>query len=340
MEPIAVIGAGSWGTALALLMADKGYPVRLWVHSEDSYREMLEVGENRTYLPGFPFPPNLTVTLDLAEALHRAFLVVSVTPSHGVRDVMSKAGPYISDHAMIVSASKGIENDSLLTMDGVLREVLPAKFADRLSFLSGPSFAKEVAQKLATVVVVAAHDQKIATAVQNVMYNSYFRVYRNNDVIGTEMGGALKNVIAIATGASDGFGQGHNARAATITRGLAEISRLGQTLGANPLTFLGLAGMGDLILTCTGELSRNRRVGFEIGRGRTLTEVLNDMKMVAEGVKTTKSTYDLARKVGVEMPIVNQIYEVLYGDKAIGDAMNDLMGRSLKAELQDIPGVV
>jgi glycerol-3-phosphate dehydrogenase (NAD(P)+) len=339
MEPIAVIGAGSWGTALALVLAEKGYPVRLWVHGEASFKEMAEAGENRTYLPGFPFPKNLTITRDIGEALHRAFVVLSVTPSHAVRDVMKQAGPLISDHAMIVSASKGIENESLLTMDGVLKEVLPEKFHDRLSFLSGPSFAKEVAQKLATVVVIASHDEKVATQVQNVFYAPYFRTYRNTDVIGTEIGGALKNVIAIATGGIDGYGLGHNARAAVITRGLAEITRLGQRLGANPLTFLGLAGMGDLILTCTGELSRNRRVGFEIGRGRTLSEVLADMKMVAEGVKTSKSTYNLALKLGVDMPIVNQVYEVLYHDKPMGDAIRDLMGRSLKNELPDSQGV-
>jgi glycerol-3-phosphate dehydrogenase (NAD(P)+) len=213
--------------------------------------------------------------------------------------------------------------------------VLPAKFHDRLAFLSGPSFAKEVAQRLATVVVVASHDEKVATQVQTALYHSYFRTYRNTDVVGTEIGGALKNVIAIATGGIDGYGLGLNARSAVITRGLAEITRLGQALGANPLTFLGLAGMGDLILTCTGELSRNRRVGFEIGRGRTLKEILNDMKMVAEGVKTSKSAFDLSRKLGVDMPIVTEIHEVLYADKPMGHAVRDLMGRSLKSEAVD-----
>ena len=337
MEPIAVIGGGSWGTALALVLADKGYPVRMWVHSASSFDEIKSLGENRTYLPGFPFPENLTVTQDLEEALFRATLVVSVTPSHAVRDVIGKAAKHISDNAIIVSASKGIENESLKTMDGVLQEVLPKKFHDRLTFLSGPSFAKEVAQKLATVVVMAAHDEKVASHVQSIFYTPYFRTYRNTDVIGTELGGALKNVIAIATGGIDGYGLGLNARAAVITRGLAEISRLGIKLGANPLTFFGLAGMGDLILTCTGELSRNRRVGFEIGRGRTLHEVLAEMKMVAEGVKTAKSTYNLAAKMGVEMPIVNQVYEVLYQDKPMAKAVQELMGRSLKNELDDLP---
>jgi glycerol-3-phosphate dehydrogenase (NAD(P)+) len=337
MEPIAVIGGGSWGTALALVVADKGYPVRMWVHSESAYDEIKEHGENRSYLPGFPFPENLTVTRDLEAALFRATLVVSVAPSHAVRDVMGRAAPFVSDNAIIVSASKGIENESLKTMDGVLQEVLPKKFHDRLAFLSGPSFAKEVAQKLATVVVMAAHDEKVASHVQSVFYTPYFRTYRNTDVIGTELGGALKNVIAIATGGIDGYGLGHNARAAVITRGLAEISRLGIKLGANPLTFLGLAGMGDLILTCTGELSRNRRVGFEIGRGRKLAEVLAEMKMVAEGVKTAKSTYNLAAKLGIEMPITNQVYESLYHDKPMGKAVQELMGRSLKNELDDLP---
>ncbi len=340
MDPVAVIGGGSWGTAIALLLADKGYPVRLWIHSEASHKEILEHGENRTYLPGFPFPQNLTVTRDFEQALHRAQIVVSVAPSHAVRGVMQEAGRYISDSAIVISASKGIENETLLTMDGVLREVLPAKLHDRLAYLSGPSFAKEVAQKLATVVVVSSEDEKVAQTVQNVMYSSYFRIYRNTDVIGTELGGALKNVMAIATGGSDGYGLGHNTRSAVITRGLAEITRLGQQMGANPLTFLGLAGMGDLILTCTGDLSRNRRVGFEIGRGRKLQEILDEMKMVAEGVRTTKSAYNLARKVGCDMPMVNQIYEVLYHDKPMGNAISDLMGRSLKNELGDFPGVI
>ena len=334
MEPVAVIGAGSWGTALALLVADKGFPVRLWVHSDESLIDMKANGENRAYLPGFPFPTNITVTRDLEAALHRAHLVISVTPSHAVREVMGRAGKYLSDSAIIVSASKGIENDSLKTMDGVLHEVLPAKFHDRLAFLSGPSFAKEVAQRLATVVVVASHDEKIATQVQTALYHSYFRTYRNTDVVGTEIGGALKNVIAIATGGIDGFGLGLNARAAVITRGLAEITRLGQALGANPLTFLGLAGMGDLILTCTGELSHNRRVGFEIGRGRTLTEILHDMKMVAEGVKTTEAALELGARRHLELPIATQMAALFAGRTTPAEAVASLMLRPQRIEVE------
>ncbi len=337
MEPVAVIGAGSWGTALALLMADKGHPVRLWVHGEENCRALVDHRENRTYLPGYPLPDNLTPTRDFAEALRGARLVLSVTPSHAVRDVMRQAGPHIERDAIIVSASKGIENDTLLTMDGVLREVLPAHLHERLTFLSGPSFAKEVAARLATVVVVAATQDDLAAKVQSALYTPYFRVYRNTDVIGTEIAGALKNVIAIATGAISGFGLGDNARAATITRGLGEIARLGVSLGANPMTFLGLAGMGDLVLTCTGELSRNRRVGFEIGKGRKLKDVLAEMKMVAEGVRTTKSAYDLSKKLGIELPIIDQVYEGLYHDKPMSEVVADLMGRSLKSEWQDIP---
>lgn len=339
MEPVAVIGAGSWGTALALLLADKGFPVRLWVHGREHYEQMCAERENRAYLPGFALPDNITLTRDIEAACRRAALVISVTPSHSVRTVMQQAGPYISDHAIVLSASKGIENETLLTMEGVLKQVLPERLHDRLAFLSGPSFAKEVAQKMATVVVVAAHDEKIAEQVQNLLYCSYFRTYRNSDVIGTEIAGALKNVMAIATGGIAGYGLGHNTRAAVITRGLAEITRLGVRLGASPLTFLGLAGMGDLILTCTGDLSRNRMVGYEIGRGRKLQEVLAETKMVAEGVKTAKSAYDLSRKVGVEMPIIDQVYEVLYREKPMGEAIKDLMGRSLKSEFEVAAGL-
>ncbi len=337
LEPVAVIGAGSWGTALALLAADKGYPVRLWVHGENNYRELSDNRENLTYLPGFPLPDNLTVTRDYEEALRGARLVISVAPSHAVRSVMKEAGPYIESDAVIVSASKGIENESLKMMDGVLKEVLPETLHNQLAFLSGPSFAKEVAQKLATVVVVSSSEEKVASYVQERLYTSYFRTYRNADVVGTEIGGALKNVMAIATGGIEGFGLGHNARAATITRGLTEMTRLGLRMGANPLTFQGLAGMGDLILTCTGGLSRNRRVGLEIGKGRKLQDILADMKMVAEGVKTSKSAFDLSRKIGIEMPIVEQVYEVLYHDVPMEKAIQSLMSRSLKDELADFP---
>ena len=336
MDPVTVIGAGSWGTAIALLLADKGFPVRLWVHGEHNFKELRDNRENLTYLPGFPLPDNLQVTTDLEEAVRDVKLIFSVVPSHAVRSVMTEAGKYIASDAVVVSASKGIENESLLMMDGVLREVLPRTLHSQLAFLSGPSFAKEVAAKMATVVVVASHDERVAEHVQSALYTPYFRTYRNVDVVGTEIGGALKNVIAIATGGIDGYGLGHNARAATITRGLAEITRLGIGLGANPLTFQGLAGMGDLILTCTGGLSRNRTVGMEIGKGRTLTEILGSMKMVAEGVKTSKSAHDLGRKANIELPIVDQVYDVLYHDKVMSDAIANLMGRSLKAEL---PGV-
>jgi glycerol-3-phosphate dehydrogenase (NAD(P)+) len=337
MEPVAVIGAGSWGTALALLLAEKGHPVRLWAHGEKNYRELADNRENLTYLPGYPLPANLTPTRDLAEAVHGVSLVLSVAPSHAVRDVMSQAGPYIPREAIVISASKGIENDSLKTMDGVLHEVLPDYLHSRLTYLSGPSFAREVAQKLATVVIVASADEKIAMHVQETLNGPYFRVYRSTDVIGTEIAGALKNVMAIATGAIAGFGLGDNARAATITRGLAEITRLGVHLGADPMTFLGLAGMGDLVLTCTGEQSRNRRVGFEIGRGRKLAEVLAEMKMVAEGVKTARSAHDLALRHCVDMPITDQVYQGLYHDKPMADVLSDLMGRSLKTEWLDFP---
>jgi glycerol-3-phosphate dehydrogenase (NAD(P)+) len=333
MERVAVIGGGSWGTALALLVARKEMETRLWVHNPERAREMAARRENVTYLPGFPFPATLSVTADLAEALRGADLVLAVTPSHTVRAVMREALPHLPDDAPIVSASKGIENETVMTMSEVLEDVLPVERHPLLTYLSGPSFAKEVAAEKPTAVTVAGREARVTKRVQDLLTAPYFRVYTSDDVIGVELGGALKNVMAIAAGVADGLGYGHNTRAALITRGLHEMARLAMRRGANPLTLAGLAGMGDLVLTCTGELSRNRSVGLRLGKGEQLTAILSEMKMVAEGVKTAKSAHDLAQREGVEMPIAEQVYRILYENKDPQEAVFELMGRLPKHEL-------
>jgi glycerol-3-phosphate dehydrogenase (NAD(P)+) len=333
-ERIGVVGAGSWGTALALLLSRKGFSTTLWAYDAKHAAEMAKRRENAVYLPGFPFPPSLSVTSDLAAAVGDATLVISVSPSHTVRSVMSRARPFLPRGIPIVSASKGIENDTLMTMSEVLEEILPIEHHPYLTYLSGPSFAKEVAQELPTAVTVAGRDPAVSRRVQEIFTTPHFRVYTSEDVIGVELGGALKNVMAIAAGVADGLGYGHNTRAALITRGLHEIARLAMRRGANPLTLAGLAGMGDLVLTCTGDLSRNRSVGLRLGRGEKLAAILGEMKQVAEGVKTAKSVHDLAQREGVEMPIAEQVYRILYEDKDPKQAVFELMGRLPRQELE------
>jgi glycerol-3-phosphate dehydrogenase (NAD(P)+) len=329
---IGVIGAGSWGTTLADLLASKGYAVTLWGYEKDLVERMARTRENDLYLPGVALAENLSFTADLTTAVAGKEVLVLVSPSQLMRSVVSRAVPHIAPGALLVSASKGIENETLKTMSEVLEEVLPPRLSARVAFLSGPSFAREVAAGMPTAVVAAAGDAEVARRVQDIFSTDSFRVYTNDDVVGVELGGALKNVIALAAGVSDGLGFGYNTRAALITRGLAEMTRLGAAMGANPTTFAGLAGMGDLVLTCTGDLSRNRTVGMELGRGRTLEEILSGMKMVAEGVKTTLSTHQLASKLKVELPIVEQMYRILYENKDARQAVTDLMLRELKPE--------
>ncbi len=328
----AVIGAGSWGTALAYVLADKGCPTTIWAYEPELVTDINERHENTLYLPGITLPDNLRASGDLAEVCEDAELVVIVTPSHVTRRVMEQARDVLPEHVPIVSATKGIENDSLMTISEVLEDVLPLRYHPYLAYLSGPSFAREVAQRVPTAVVVASLSEKLALTVQHLFNHAWFRVYRSTDVIGVEIGGSLKNVLAIAAGAADGMGFGHNTKAALITRGLAEMSRMAVALGANPLTLAGLAGMGDLVLTCTGGLSRNRAVGEKLGRGMALDEILAEMNMVAEGVKTAQSVRDLSRKLGVEMPISDAVYRVLYEGKSAQQALADLMGRELKRE--------
>jgi len=331
-EKIGVIGAGAWGTALALLLADNGHQVTLWMYEKDLAEETQRTRENRVYLPGFTLPANIAVTPSLETAVRDRPFVLSVVPSHTVRTVSKQFAPYLTDKAIIVSASKGIEIETLLPLSDVFRETLPSKFNKRLCFLSGPSFAKEVAQKMPTAVALASYEPVAGGLVQNLMSTPYFRVYTNADVIGVELGGSVKNVIAIAAGVLEGLGFGYNTMAALLTRGLAEMTRLGTTLGSDPRTFSGLAGMGDLVLTCTGGLSRNRTLGVRLGKGEKLDDILKSAKTVAEGVKTAKAARELARKNNIEMPIVEEVYSILYEGKDPRQATKDLMGRTLKGE--------
>ncbi len=329
---IGVIGAGSWGTTLADLLADKGFKVTLWAYEADLVERMTTSRENDLFLPGFKLSDNLSFSNEIRDAVAGKQLVLFVPPSQVLRGLLKQVLDNFSEDAIIVSASKGIENETLLPMSEIFAELLPPALKTRTAYLSGPSFAKEVVQRMPTAVAVAAVDDEIAEVVQQVFSTDVFRVYTNRDAVGVELGGALKNVIALAAGVSDGLGYGYNTRAAIITRGLAEITRIGVAMGADPLTFAGLAGMGDLVLTCTGDLSRNRTVGFELGKGRTLDEILNEMHMVAEGVKTTLSAYQLASKLGVEAPLIEQMYEILYNNKEARQAVNNLMERELRPE--------
>jgi glycerol-3-phosphate dehydrogenase (NAD(P)+) len=332
---VAVLGAGSWGTALAKVLADKGSFVELWARRPTLAEEINESHENAHYLPGTRLPGNLVATHDLATTLSDATMVVFVAPSHATREVARAAAPHVPHGVPIVSATKGIENESLMFMDEVLAEELPAGCRNHLTFLSGPSFARELAARLPTAVVIASRSHTDCEKVMHAFHTPYLRTYASDDVVGVECGGALKNVVAIAAGASDGLGFGHNTRAALITRGLAEIAKLSMARGGSALTLAGLAGMGDLVLTCTGELSRNRTVGVELGKGRKLDEILAGLGHVAEGVKTAKSAYDLSRKLGVDMPITTEVYRALYEDKPAAKAVVDLMARELGPEFEE-----
>ena len=329
-----VIGGGSWGTALASVLAHNGHDVVVWSHDADVARALSERHENPRYMPGIPLPERVTGTQDFAVALGGAELVVAVNPSHVTREVMTKALPALPKATPIVCATKGIENETLLTMHEVLEDVLPAELHPYLVCLSGPSFAKETMLKMPTAVVVASPWEKMAQRVQRAFSNDYFRVYTSVDVAGVELGGSLKNVCAIAAGISDGMGFGSNTRAAIMTRGLAELVRLAVRKGANPITLSGLAGMGDLVLTCTGELSRNRTVGLGLGRGQKLKDVLAGMTQIAEGVRTAQSVHDLAEKLGVDMPLHDAVYRILYEDLPPKAALQSLTARELKSEFQ------
>lgn len=331
-EKIGVIGAGAWGTALAMLLAGKGHDVTLWMYEQELAAETARTRENRVYLPGFTLPASIRVTASLEAAVKDKPFILSVVPSHTVRAVAKKYAPVLAGDAVIISASKGIELDTLMPLSEVFKNVLPGDYHDRLCFLSGPSFAKEVARKMPTAITLASYDPAIGKKAQEVLSSAHFRVYTNTDVIGVELAGALKNVVAIAAGVLEGMGYGYNTMAALLTRGLAEMARLGVAMGGKPATFSGLAGMGDLVLTCTGGLSRNRTLGTRLGKGEKLEDIVQGSKTVAEGVKTAKAARELAQKFKIDMPIVEEVYLILYEGKDPMRALKDLMARELKAE--------
>lgn len=329
---ISILGAGSWGTALAILLHYNSHNVTLWGHRLEHTNELTERRENIRLLPGAHLPEQITITSDLESAVANAEMVITAVPSQFLRPVLVKLNERDFSKTLFVNVAKGIENDSLKTMSGVLLEVLPTLKKENIVTLSGPSFAEEVAKKIPTAVVAASVDLETAKIVQRTFMTPYFRIYSSDDIRGVELGGSIKNVMAIAAGIADGANFGDNTKAMIMTRGTVELTRLGVALGAKQQTFAGLSGIGDLIVTCVSKHSRNRHVGEEIGRGRMLDEVLAEMEMVAEGVATTKSLHNLAKGLNVEMPIVNAVYEILFKGKDPIKATYDLMTRDAKKE--------
>jgi glycerol-3-phosphate dehydrogenase (NAD(P)+) len=329
---IGVIGAGSFGTALGSILADKGYDVVLWTRSSDQMKSINENHINNKHMPDLVLPDKLRASMDLIEVVKDKDMIVSAPPSHALSGILKQIKDHLPTKIPIVSASKGIENESLRLVSEIFETELPGSFHSQLSYLSGPSFAKEMVRKVPTIVSIASKNEATAKRVQEIFSFTYFRTYWTPDVVGVEVGGAIKNVIAIAAGVADGLGFGQNTRAAIITRGLNEITRMGLKMGADPMTFLGPSGMGDLVLTCCGEASRNRTVGFRLGQGEKLKDILASMNEVAEGVKTTLSTKNLAEKIGVEMAITGEVYKMLYEDKDPKEVVKALMGRDLKRE--------
>lgn len=329
--PVAVLGAGSFGTCLALLCA-RDHDVAIWARDPELAESINRQRRNPRYLSHVEVPEGVRATANLEEALEGRELVICAVPSHGVRDVIARAAPYLPDHAILLSTVKGIEKGTCMRMDQVFRDVLDAVHHPRLSFLSGPSFAREIADGCPTAVTVACREEAFAISVQESLSSPWLRCYTATDVIGVELGGALKNVVAIAVGICDGLGFGLNARAAVMTRGLHEITRLGVAMGADPLTFSGLAGMGDLVLTCTGDLSRNRRVGLELGAGRKLSEILEGMSEVAEGVRTTEAACELGQRHGVELPIASMVHDLIREKITPHEGAQRLMARQLRSE--------
>jgi len=329
---ISVIGAGSWGTALARLAALQDHQVRLWAYETEVVESIRVRRVNELFLPDIELPSSLLVTNDLAETTRGAEILLIAVPSQHAREVLGKVTPHVPPDAMLVSATKGIEEETLLRMSEVIEQVMRPSGDSRVVVLSGPTFAREVASDQPTALVAASHRRELARRVQEELSSLTFRIYTNDDVIGVELGGALKNVIAIAAGVCAGLGLGHNPVAALMTRGLAELSRLSVALGGRRKTLAGLAGMGDLVLTCTGQLSRNRTVGVELGKGKPLAAILSSMRMVAEGVPTTHAALALARRHGVEMPITFQMHRLLNGETTPAEAIRKLMSRPLKGE--------
>jgi glycerol-3-phosphate dehydrogenase (NAD(P)+) len=331
---IGVVGAGSWGTAISHLLAKKGEEVRLWARRSEIAQHINEVRHNPIYLTEKELARGLLASNSIREVIEEADLVILAVPSHALRDVVRQIKPFFKSSAPVLSLTKGIEEGSGLRMSQVIKEELGE--AALVAVLSGPNHAEEVIEEIPSATVVAGYDEALLENLQKVLITDYFRVYTNSDLIGVEVGGATKNIVALASGISDGLGYGDNTKASLMTRGLAEMVRLGVALGADPLTFLGLSGVGDLIATCTSLHSRNRQVGEQIGRGKSLEEVLNSMTMVAEGVRTTRAVYNLARRLGVDMPITDEVYQVLYGGKEPRETVMELMLRAPKSEVKPL----
>lgn len=329
---VAVIGAGSWGTALAMVAARNQHDVWLWAREPEVASAVNSAHRNPFYLSSFDLPENIHATTSLGEALAGADFVLVVVPSHAMREMIERMRGLVNAETVLVSATKGVENGTLMRMDEVITDVLGASFEPRFVALSGPSFALEVAKGDPTAIVAASREARLSERVQRELSSNVFRVYTNDDCIGVELGGAIKNVVAIASGVVRGLGLGTNAVAAIITRGLAEMTRLAMAQGARSETMAGLAGLGDLVLTCTGELSRNRHVGVELGRGRKLADIVGEMREIAEGVRTTRAIYELGLRLKIDMPITASIHALLYEDKPALEAANELMGRPLKKE--------
>jgi glycerol-3-phosphate dehydrogenase (NAD(P)+) len=331
LKQVTVLGAGGWGTALAVHLARIGHDTRLWARDAALVHEMAARRANAVYLPDITFPDRLRVTSDPGDALHGTEFIVSAVPSHGTREILRRVAPYVTPGATVVSATKGLERETLFRVSEIVEQELGRGV--QVAVLSGPSFAAELVRELPTAVSVASRDAGVVQQVQEEFRAPYFRLYGTSDLIGVEIGGALKNVIAIAAGVAEGLGLGHNALAGLITRGLAEISRLACAAGAHRETLAGLTGLGDLVLTCTGSLSRNRHVGIELARGRSLQDILAAMKMVAEGVRTTEAALALAARHGVELPIASQVAELLAGRRDAKTALYELMLRPQRAEV-------
>ncbi|MDH4199021.1 MAG: NAD(P)-dependent glycerol-3-phosphate dehydrogenase [Spirochaetia bacterium] len=329
---IAILGAGSFGTALSIVVAQNADEVCIWSHSLDIIKDMETSRVNSVYMPGILLPENIHASGDLEFVMQNADIVLSVIPTQATREVWKHAVSYLPENSKIVVASKGIECNTHLLLSEVLIEVVGNSFQKNLFFLSGPSFAREIALKLPTAITIACYDPDAIAPMQEIFLTDFIRTYGSSDVIGVQLGGALKNIIAIAVGISDGLGMGNNSRAALITRGLAEIARLGKVMGADPITFMGLSGLGDLVLTCTGDLSRNRSVGIKIGQGQEIGDIQKNMRMVAEGVTTTKSAYELSIIKGVSMPITHGVYQILYENRKPSETIRPLMARQIKLE--------
>lgn len=330
---IGVLGGGSWGTALAVLLANKEMDVDIWLRDREQISQILLERENKKYLPNIKLPTNINLMDDLEKAVYNKDVILLSIPTHGVRETLEHIKPYINKDQIIVNVAKGIENNSLLRISEIASEILPN---NKFAVLSGPSHAEEVALNIPTTVVAASNYKAIAEYVQDLFFTENFRVYTNPDIIGVELGGSLKNVIALAAGISDGLNYGDNTKAALMTRGIFEMAKLGEKMGANPITFSGLSGIGDLIVTCTSMHSRNRRAGILIGNGKSMEESIAEIGMVVEGIRTTKSTYELAQKHKIEMPITEELYKVLYKDADVREAVPHLMVRDRTHEMENI----